>query len=105
MELVVYSLLTLVTISFTYFSFSKNIDQTDFNKALCGLFWLALAFNTLVIHYYIPNGSASSYTPITKNSEYWQVILCLVYGITGFSMWLQLAMDRLSDKDGDIKFM
>ena len=98
MELAVYQLLTAVTIFFTYLSYSRLVDQTDLNKVLSGLLWIVLALNTFVIHYYLPNGSVSSYTPITKNSEYWQTLLALVYGVIGFSIWIQLAIDRGSER-------
>ena len=105
MELSIYALFCMVAIFFTYLAYSKNVDQTDFNKFLAGVIWMALALNTFVISYYIPNGSVSSYTPITKNSEYWQIITALIYGFIGFSIWIQLALDRLSNKEKEINFM
>ena len=105
MELSIYALFCMVAIFFTYLAYSKNVDQTDINKFLAGLIWFALAFNTFVISYYISNGSVSSYTAITKNSEYWQILTALIYGFIGFSIWIQLALDRMKDKEDKISFM
>jgi len=99
MELTLLILLQISALLFTYLSFSKNADQTYMNKLLCGLLWFTLAFNSLVIHYYIPNGSISSYTPITDNSEYWQKILALIYGMIGFGIWIQTFIDYSTDKE------
>ena len=87
MELTLYLVLAGVTLFFTYLSFSKTADQTIINQFIAGLLWFALSFNSLVIHYFIPNGSTSSYTAITKNSEYYQILLAVLYGAIGFLMW------------------
>lgn len=94
MELTLYVLLTWVSVFFTYLAYSKNIDQTDMNKLLAGILWLVTAANSLVIRYYIPNGSESSYTAITDNSNYWQIFLAVVYMFLGLSIFYQMIVDK-----------
>lgn len=101
MELTLYLLLVWVSVFWTYLVYSKNIDQTHINKFIAGLLWMFTGFNSLVIHYYIPNGSVSSYTSITDNSNYWQIELMLVFCILGLSMWYQIIVDQFFNKEED----
>jgi len=100
MELTLYILLYATALFFTYLTYSKNTDKTVFNKFLCGLIWFALALNTFQITYFIPNGSTSSYTVITKNSEFYQILTALLYGMIGFSTWIQTWMDYNQQEPG-----
>jgi hypothetical protein len=96
MEFGFYSLVLLVTLFFTYISFSKNSDQTDINKVMAGLLWFLLAGNTFVLTWYI--GNSPTLVVYTKNSTYWQTVTAFVYGMIGVSIWVQLVLDRLLRK-------
>lgn len=98
MEVGIFILVTVAAMFFTYLSFGKTVDQTVINQALAGALWAIASGNSLVLNYYIPNGSTSSYTAITKNGEYWQIILCVAFGLISAGIFIQLALDRVVDQ-------
>jgi hypothetical protein len=96
MEITLYILLTLVSCFYTYLSFSKTVDQTDWNKTMAGLCWFCAGVNSLVIRYYIPN--SSGLTKMTDNGNYWNIMLGVLFTCIGISIWLQMVLDRMTEK-------
>ena len=85
---------------FTYLAFSKNADQTVINTGLAGALWIITGANSLVLLWFIP--LSNDYASITKNSEWWQIQLALIFGLIGFSILIQLAMDQFRKYKRDL---
>lgn len=98
MEVGIFILVVVVAMFFTYLSFSKTVDQTEINQALAGALWAIASGNVLVIRYFLANDTPSGFTELVKNSTYWQIILCVAFGMVSFGIFYQLAMDRRFDK-------
>jgi hypothetical protein len=84
MEITLYIMLMAVTLFFTYINYSSNHEHTPFLHYMTGVLWIALALNVLVVLWFIP--TQNDYIPLTKNSEWYQLELAVLYGIIGIGI-------------------
>lgn len=96
MEITLFCLVVVAAMFFTYLSFARTVDQTEINQGLAAALWAVAAGNSFVLKWFIP--SDTSYTELTKNSEYYQVILGVVFAMVSLGLLVQLGLDRSMSK-------